>query len=253
MFTFPADAPAQFYAEIGGWWKLTVAGRTVDAVKFLALGAGLPALAAVAARRPGGAAARLMILVALAGFAATALTEPTWRQYLLPGFPPLFVLLALAWSERPPGRAERIAFALFVAAGLAPTIKGASRGVAMARATSDGAAIRAALDRARVTDPVFTMAPQILAAAGRAPDPRIAAGPFYFRSHGLIDAAREDRWRLLSADRLAAVPPPAVILIDATARGGDAPLNARLEAFALAHGYAGVPLASPRWRLYRRP
>ena len=48
-------------------------------------------------------------------------SQPQLRFLLLPMLPPLFVLLAWQWARRPPGRTTRLLFAVFAAAGLAPT------------------------------------------------------------------------------------------------------------------------------------
>lgn len=142
---FPATAPAEFYADRP--WKLSLLGKGADMLKFLALGPALLALAVIASRprRPG-----VLGLLLVAGLLAAALPMPTWRQYLLPALPPLFVLLALAWERVPPARWVRLLVIATVVAGLAPTLVTLtqSRGAtSLIAALSDGGAIRTALER----------------------------------------------------------------------------------------------------------
>ncbi|MBN9940449.1 hypothetical protein JND29_15310, partial [Listeria monocytogenes] len=72
---------------------------------FFALGPALLALVLVRRRLmwPG-----VVEWLVLAGLVAALLPFPTWRQYLLPVLPPLFVVLALVWDRAPPGRGLRI-------------------------------------------------------------------------------------------------------------------------------------------------
>jgi hypothetical protein len=203
--TFPARAPAEYYHMAP--WKMSWTAKAVDVVKFLALG---PALIAVAlALRGGWRRSPVVAVVGVAGLIAAVLPFPTWRQYLLPMLPPLFVLLALAWEQHPPVRWVRIAAVVLVCAGVAPRIAGLVAGggggtgrVPLLAALRDGRAVRAALDRAGVAGPVATLSPQFLAATGRLPDARFATGPFYFRSHALVAPGAEAGLRLVSGDRL---------------------------------------------------
>jgi hypothetical protein len=251
---FPARAPAEFYADRP--WKLSLLAKAIDLLKFLALGPALLALVVVARRlrRPGA-----VELLLLAGLVAAALPMPTWRQYLLPALPPLFVLLALDWERRPPARWVRALFLATLGIGLAPTLVALaqSRGAtSLMAALSDGGAIRTALERAGVRGPVATLSPQFLGATRAVPDRRFSTGPFYFRSHGLLLDEREAGFRLVSADRLDALDaaPPAAVLVGGEGgwSSGDAALDARLERWALTRHYRRFPLDSARFRLYVR-
>lgn len=252
--TFPAAAPAEFYADRP--YKLSLLGKAIDTLKFLALGPALLALVVIRKRlqRPG----VLEILLA-AGLVAALLPLPTWRQYLLPVLPPLFVLLALEWQRARPARWMRVAVAVMVGAGLAPTlIKAAqSRGAtSLPSALAEGGKIQAALDQAGVRGSVATLSPQFLGATHALLDRRFATGPFYFRSHALLSADREAALHLVSADRLAALDqaPPAAILVGGEGgwSSGDAALDAKLEHWALMRRYRAVAIANARFRLYVR-
>jgi len=260
VLTFPALAPDQMYREAGRAFKLSLAFKGVDTLKFLALGTALPAIVAVAVRwrRREHGVARLLDVMILAGLVAALLPEPTWRQYLLPILPPLFVRLAIAWQARPPARWERIGFALFFFAGLAPSVEGvvlaARGGIPMVVAVSDGAAIRRAMDQQGLDGPVASLAPQYVAATGRPIDPRFAAGPFYFRSHDLLDATDEERFTLLSAQRLTPDRLPRLVLVggDAGAEGGDSALEAALARAAGPSAQAITQIRGGKFTLYVR-
>jgi hypothetical protein len=190
---------------------------------------------------------------------AALLPLPTWRQYLLPALPPLFVMLALESQRARPARWMRVMVAVSVGAGLAPTLIEAaqSRGAtSLLAAVSEGRAIAVALDQAGVRGPIATLSPQFLGATHALPDRRFATGPFYFRSHALLPAPREAAMHLVSADRLVGLDqaPPAAILVGGEGgwSSGDAMLDARLERWALMRHYRAVPIASARFRLYVR-
>lgn len=261
VLRFPTIAPEQYYAA-GRAWKLAIWMRGLDTVKFLALGAALPALIVAARTRDRGRVERLLDLLIVAGLVSALLPAPTWRQYLLPMLPPLFVRLALAWQARPPRRAMRIACAVFAAAGLAPSAvtlaTSAANGLPLARAIRDGAAIRETMDRAGAAGPVATLSPQFVPATGRAIDPRFAAGPFYFRSDSLLSPADEARFSLVSrrnaAAALAAAPPGAILVGGEGAwTSGDARLDAALERIARDAGWRAVAVAGTPFRLYLAP
>ena len=253
---FPALAPAEFY--VGHPWKMSLAAKAVDALKFLALGPPLLALVVVGMRRR---RHHVMETLLLAGFVAALLPFPTWRQYLLPAIPPLFVLLALAWETGLPGRALRIGIVVTACAGLATTVASAIGSAGdpwMAIALREGAAIRAGLDRAGVSGPVATLSPEFLPRTKRLPDPRFAAGPFYFRSSHLLGPEAEARFHLVSGARTGDLErdPPQALLVGGEApwTAGDSDVDAVLESWAVGHSYRAVPIASRRFRLYvKRP
>lgn len=243
VLTFPARAPADFYADRP--WKLSMAAKGVDTLKFLALG---PALLAVVAVWRGRGMRGPWRWLALAGFVAALMPEPTWRQYLLPALPPLFVMAALAIERCPPGRAMRLAAIPFVIAGLVPSAIALASGGGMPAAMGERRAIAAALGpHGRVA----TLSPQFVAD----PDPRFATGPFAFRIRSFLSAKDETARRILTprtlAVRFAACPPGAILIggegkWTSGADGADAPL----EAWARAHGWRQVPVASRRFRLW---
>ncbi|UIJ46084.1 DUF2029 domain-containing protein [Sphingomonas cannabina] len=251
---FPGQAPAEYYQATGRSWKLSSAIKLLDLLKFLALGPALLAFTLVAPHRR----SRLLSWLIVAGVLAALLPTPTWRQYLLPLLPPLFVALAMRWQEQPPGRALRVACAVFAVAGLAPSIGALIQGHGLGTAMAESFAIGRALDAAGARGLVTTLSPQFVPATGRPIDPRFAAGPFYFRSHGLLSAAEEWSQHLVARDHLVVafvVAPPAAILVGGEGKwtAGEDALDRVLEDWATAHGWRRVPVASARFRLYVPP
>lgn len=248
--TFPAMAPEEYYHATGRGWRTGVGAKLVDTLKFLAFGPALLAIpVALRARLRDGRALDVLLAAAVV---ASVLPTPTWRQYLLPMLPILFVRLAIALSQRPPGRRLRYAFAAFAVIGFVPTIVSLASGrPAMPTAIRAADAVDDRLDAAGIDDGVVTLAPELL--AGRSPDPRFSAGPFYFRSRALLDAADEQAFDLVSHRRLHLLGRPSALLTGAEAwTSGDPRLDAVLDRWARDNGYRAHPL-SDRLTLWLRP
>ncbi|MES3153634.1 ArnT family glycosyltransferase [Sphingomonas faeni] len=247
VLAFPGQAPTEWYQARP--WKLSNAAKIIDTLKFLALGPALLAIVATTGRRHRWHL--ILDLLILAGLIAALAPVPTWRQYLLPMLPALFVRLALFWHAHPPGKSMRIAAVVFACAGLAPTIEAvASGGIPMHDAMRDASAVRQALDREHVAGPVATLSPQFL--PGRAIDPRFAAGPFYFRSTALLNAGQERHFRLVSHARIALLGQPPAILTggEGAWSSGDDRIDAALATYAIRQGYRAVPVPGTRFTLY---
>ena len=244
---FPGQAPTEWYQSRP--WKLSNTAKIIDTLKFLGLGPALLAIVATTGRRHRWHL--ILDLLILAGLIAALAPVPTWRQYLLPMLPALFVRLALVWHAHPPGKAMRIAAVVFACAGLAPTVEAvASGGIPMLDAMRDAAVVREILDREHVAGPVATLSPQFL--PGRAIDPRFATGPFYFRSTALLDARQEYALHLVSQARTHLLDYPSAILTDGEGAwsSGDDQIDAVLAAYARSHGYRPVPVPGTRFTLY---
>ena len=260
VIRFPTAAPEQFYAA-GRAWKLALWARALDTVKFLALGPALLAAVLVARDRRRDRLAVLLDVMIVAGLIAAILPAPTWRQYLLVMLPPLFVRLSLVPALAMPGRSLRAAALVFAVAGLAPSAvtlaKAIDTGPPLLTAMRDGAALRTALDRAGVAGPVATLAPQFVPATGRPIDPRFAAGPFYFRSTGLLSPTVARAFVLLDRSaalaQLSAAPPAAIVTGgEGGWTSGDARLDASLVASA-GTGWRATAVAGTPFTLYVRP
>ncbi len=247
VLDFPGRAPTEWYQARP--WKLSNAAKIIDTLKFLALGPALLAIVATTGRRHRWHL--ILDLLILAGLIAALAPVPTWRQYLLPMLPALFVRLALVWHAHPPGKAMRIGTVVFACAGLAPTVEAvASGGIPMLAAMRDAAVVREILDREHVTRPVATLSPQFL--PGQAIDPRFATGPFYFRSTALLDARQEYALHLVSQARTHLLGYPSAILTggEGAWSSGDDRIDTVLAAYARHHGYRAVPVPGTRFTLY---
>lgn len=258
VFDFPANAPADYYLADGRGWKLSLGAKALDTLKFLALGPALLALAFILRGR-GRSDSRLLDAMLLAGLIAALLPAPTWRQYLLPILPPLFLRLALALDASPPSRAWRIAGVTFAVAGLAPSVEALfTPRPGMAQALHESRAIAAALDRAGVRGPVASLSPQFLAASRRPPDRRFAAGPFVWRTHAVPAPDREQALHVVTPRTIDAqfgprgIWGPAAILVGGEDRwtAGDPALDIPLEEWARRQDWQSVPIDSDRFRLY---
>jgi len=258
VLRFPAIAPEQFYAA-GRAWKLALWARGFDTLKFLALGPALLALVLVVRNRRRDALAVMLDVMILAGLIAALLPAPTWRQYLLVMLPPLFVRLSLVPVPRWGVRRAGIVFAL---AGLAPSIvtlaTAFATGFPLVAAIRDGAALDTAFDRAEVIGPVATLSPQFVPATGRPIDLRFAAGPFYYRSAGLLAPAEERAFGLISratAPGALTADPPAVIVTGGEGdwTSGDSRLDGSLASIARAAGYRASAVPGTPFTLYVAP
>jgi len=249
-FTFPARGPAEYYALRP--WKMSLLAKAIDTLKFLALGAALPALALMARdawrRRELG----LLDWLILAGLIAALLPFPTWRQYLLPALPALFVRLSMI---PPPSRTWRIAFAVFATAGLAPSVAALADpdGLSLTQALHEGRTVGRILDQHGLAGPIATLSPQMLPAANRLPDPAFATGPFYFRSTNLLDATQEHALHMISRARVNLDGSTILTGGEGPATSGDASLDRALSQAALDAGYAAIPVPGTRFTLYVAP
>jgi len=245
---YHASAPKAWYAAIGQTGRLGLLAKIPDTLLALAVGPALEVLAVVlviaVARRSQRAAAslprRLIEVLALAGMAAALAPAPTQRQYFLPLLPYLFILWGLGETglARPlPWRsalnaavmvgavigAGRLAYltgdcALRLARGELPPVLALE-----ANARWVGARLKAAGAAGRIATP----SPQAVASSGQDLDPRLAAGPFFYRTGDLTSDADQARLRALSPRTLAAgldAGPPAAIVVGLEGKAG---LNGR--------------------------
>lgn len=256
VIRFPTLAPSEYYAATERAWKLGLGTKLFDLAKFLLLGpAAIGLWIVIGARRR---APRVLLVLMAAGLAAAALPTPSWRQYLLPALPPLFVLLAWHWTRQPPAQWMRRAVLAFVLIGIAPTTAGLAAAVSshnqLATASAAARAVGAALDDGGYAGPVTTLSPQFLPTIGRLPDVRFATGPFYFRSRGLLSPSQERAASLLGHRRLGQVAFADIVLVGGEDgwTSGDRRLDAVLETAAIGAGYQRLPGAFGRFRVYVR-
>jgi hypothetical protein len=249
-FTFPARGPAEYYALRP--WKMSLLAKAIDTLKFLALGAALPALALVARDAWRRRVLGLLDWLILAGLIAALLPFPTWRQYLLPALPALFVRLSMI---PPPSRTWRIAFAVFATAGLAPSVAALADldGLSLTQALREGRTVGRILDQHGLSGPIATLSPQILPTANRLPHPAFATGPFYYRSTNLLDARQEHALHLISQARVNLDGSTILTGGEGPATSGDASLDRTLSKAALHAGYHAIAVPGTRFTLYVAP
>ena len=266
VFSYPSEAPRLWYDEIGHGHRL---GFRHHLLLFagLAQGAALIGLLVVGWRAwsdrrrwPNALGERTLIAAAAGGLVAAALPNPFNPPYLMPLLPPLFVLLALAIERG--GRPSRwvvAAVAATVLWGLYPTasaaVKAVKHGLPVVALKRDGRAIGQALEDGGVTGPVATLNGQFVAGVGLPVDARFAAGPFLYRTRGLMT---ENQLRAFPAitrdsDALFAERPPAAILTGFEARKKKSSrLDQRLDDQARRLGF--VPAATTgMWTLWLPP
>lgn len=214
---FPASAPAQYYSEIGKAWRLGPA-RFLQLLEAAAIGPALIGAIEVARRnwkeRWWDDPVRRAILAAAAGGLLSAiLNKPFQIFYLLPALPPLFVLVALLFSEPRP-RWLSGALGLFVIAGLFPVggwfVSAGGNGMAALDAGRRSEALQEALREQHLGGPVATLAGQYVEEV----DPRFAAGPFLYRTHGFVSAEQAWEWHIVTGDQPAdfSLAPPVAIV-----------------------------------------
>lgn len=244
---FPATAPTQYYNEIGETWRLGPF-RFVRLLTSAAVGPALIAAIEVAREWNGrwmhDPVRRAMLGAAVGGLASTALNKPFHIVYLLPALPPLFVLAALLFSEgeRRPAWLKGI-WGLCIAVGFVPlttwVVQAKTSGIVPAldeqrRSEALGEALRAL----HVSGAIATVASQYVPDARAEIDPRFAAGPYLYRTRGLVSAKQAREWQIVtreSAVPLAESPPSAIVTgSDPDVQGAE---EAELAAQAKALGY----------------
>ncbi len=269
------DGPVSLYTAIGKAAELGPLQKAQDLLVALLLGTGFPALGLVVlsawrARRRAGGIDRtpgFLLAMLLAGGIGAALPTPTHRQYLLPLLVPLFVALGpvLAAARTPrDGRRVVALLAIFGLAGLFGTARQAARNVAgtdrlpALAAERDADWIGARLAERGAHGSIATFSPERMVDSGLAIDPRLATGPFVFRSGALLRADTATALNVLIPANLVAgldLFPPAAILTgyESRRRNGVVPLDAYLDNYVRARGYAALPLPDGIGRLLIRP
>lgn len=221
---------------------LTASTKVLRLMKYAAAGVILPALAVMLIDRlgqRGGRNDRLALLdaVIIAALVSAYLPDPSFRQYLVPLLPALFLRFGLTFDKlrgrgRPWGLAILAAFAI---GGLIRTSKqvihATREGLPMLTVLADARWLRARMGNGSVV----TLAPDRIAGAGVQIDPRFVTGPFLFRIEGRLADEAEAAVPSLSAheiDAAFAVCPPDTIVTGVERRpvlryprGLDAPLD----------------------------
>jgi hypothetical protein len=270
VLRFPTVAPAMWYEGTGQAWKLGVPAKALDLTKFLALG---PALVTtyllardVRRKEAAGGSNRLpclyLDLLAAAGLVAAFLPSPVWRQYLIPALPPLFVRLGLIFEAERPQQRVLLPLLVSAAVGLAPSLlalveAGRSGALPLAQATSEAHRIGGIVRAAGAEGTVAGLSPNYWVDSGLPLDPRFAAGPFVFRTKGLIPPREQRALHLISLDSYRTElrrHPPAVLITggEPAPVGNGLTLDGALDRFATDNGYRRISAAGSRFTIYAR-
>ncbi len=278
---YHATAPRVWYAAIGQSHRLSPLAKIPDGLFALAVGPALEVLAAVVAltvmRLRAGVKAtpgrRLIEILAMAGLAAALAPTPTQRQYFLPLLPFLFILWGLGEADLrgPPSRRLRQVMTAAIAVG---ALIGAGRyaylvGESAARLAQGGLPpilqvtdqahwIGGRLAAAGVGGDIVTPSPQAVADSGSPLDPRLAAGPFFYRTGDLVSDRQQRRLHAISPRSLAAFldeGPPAAIVVGLEPRQGPSgrSVDDDFRAYAKARGYRRQTSPTGPAELFIRP
>jgi 4-amino-4-deoxy-L-arabinose transferase-like glycosyltransferase len=250
VFTYSLAAPALWWSDLGQAADLDPMHRIAKLIAFAALGASLPALAAAVLDRRRGDDDRLLLdLMIAGGVVAAYLPVPFFTQYLVPLLAPLFARFALA-LESLDGLLRRrllVATAIGCVAGLVVAF-----GVRFSRFdVVDSIRLGRQVEVLAGGGPVVTLSPERIAGGSLRLDPRFAAGPFLYRTHGDLGRLAESRGRAVALDGLAGAldaKPPSVVLVggEAERRGQVYPdgLDEPLVRWAADRNYRPVNLES---------
>lgn len=257
VLDYSLEAPQQWRVLTGKWVMLTPTDKLGRLLGFALLGAPLAALLLVGwdrLRRGTGEHAALTLLdpVIAAALVAAYLPDPSFRQYLVPVLPALFLRLGLTFDRQRwlRGPLLVVLVALSLTAGLTRTgreaVQSWREGSPVLAAAADADVIANAVPAGRIA----TLAPERVAGIGLALDPRFAAGPFLFRTHGALADRVEAITGALTDESAAAgldARPPAALLIGTEPqpyRGEPRGLDGILARWAHDNGYRPVPLPS---------
>ena len=243
---YAAQAPFDWYASAGAGHRLTLASKLWETAKALLAGPAALALAWIVWRRLRGGwrrdpAVRLLDLLIVAGLIAALLPTPTWRQYVIPLLPPLFVALGLDFSRAPPPRALWAGLGAFAALGLVQPAQWLGSGaLGPIDAVREAHWIGGRLRSAGAPGPIATLSPQVVLNSGAPLDRRFATGPFFYRTGDAVPDDVQRRMHVVSRRTLGRfldeAPPGAIVTgYESDSRGID--LERPLRAWAAARRY----------------
>jgi 4-amino-4-deoxy-L-arabinose transferase-like glycosyltransferase len=199
----------------------------------------------------------------VAGCVAAMLPQPTFRQYVIPILPPLFVRFGAIRGPIAPRRGLQLVFAVALVLGLvrigSDSVSALRRGSPILLAVTDGDWLGEHLDDSGAPGKAVSLSPERFAGGKLDIDPRFAMGPFMYRMRGLTTPAEELRMHVVTRERLDQAlnyaPPPAIVtggegLSTPGAPGG---LDAPLRQWAERHAYRRMQSPSGILSLYLRP
>ncbi|MFZ3484416.1 glycosyltransferase 87 family protein [Sphingomonas sp. 3-13AW] len=199
----------------------------------------------------------------IAGCIAAMLPQPSFRQYVIPILPPLFIRFGAIHGPIAPRRSLQLVFAVTLVLGIwrtgAESVGALRDGSPILLAVADGAWLGDHLDDSGAPGMAASLSPERFAGGRLDIDPRFAMGPFLYRMHGLMTADEERRMHVVtreSLDRAFRNTPPSAIVTGGEGRSTpDAPggLDAPLKRWAERHNYRRMQSPSGTLSLYLRP
>jgi len=254
VFEYGAQAPFDWYRLNGAGYRLGLDWKLIDTATALLRGPAWLALALVALttfRRTKHSDAHLLLdLLIVAGLVAALLPTPTWRQYVIPLLPPLFVRLGSAWTEGAVSAGWRRiaigAFAVTALVGLAEPVRWASRALkgkaTPITITREAHWIGERLRSAGAKGEIATLSPQVVIDSGFPVDRRFATGPFVYRSGERLSDDEQRAFHVTSPRTLelflAERPPIAIVTgYEGRDKSNRIDLDGGLRAFAMRNGY----------------
>lgn len=186
VFTYGLEAPQQWWAAVGEGDSLTPFVKLAKLLKYAAMGPMLLALICAALDRRRSPSLLLLDLAILGGLIAAYLPDPSFRQYLAPLVPPLFLRFALTLGNLEEPRRKILLFLTAAAciAGLVPTvsrtIKSLRHGSELGQLIAQGPRIA----RLAAGATIVTLSPERIAGSDVNLDRGFVTGPFLFRTHG---------------------------------------------------------------------
>lgn len=198
----------------------------------------------------------------IAGCIAAMLPQPSFRQYVIPILPPLFVRFGAIHGPIAQRRSLRLVLAVTLVLGLwrttSESIAALRGGSPILFAVADGDWLGEHLDDSGMPGKAVSLSPERFAGGKLDIDPRFAMGPFLFRMRGLATPAEEQRMHMVtreSLDRvLSSAPPPAIVTGGEVRSTPAAPggLDAPLRGWAERNAYRRLQSPSGILSLYLR-
>ncbi|MFV0625525.1 glycosyltransferase 87 family protein [Sphingomonas sp. ac-8] len=198
----------------------------------------------------------------VAGCIAAMLPQPSFRQYVIPILPPLFVRFGAIHGPIASRRGMQLGFAATLLLGLwrttSETVATLRGGSPILLAVVDGDWLGEHLDDSGAPGMAVSLSPERFAGGKLDIDPRFAMGPFLFRMRGLMTPAEEQRMHVVTRDRLdralTSAPPPAIVTggEGRSTPGAPGGLDAPLRHWAERNAYRRMQSPSGMLSLYLR-
>jgi 4-amino-4-deoxy-L-arabinose transferase-like glycosyltransferase len=216
VFAYNLEAPVQWWSSISAAAELEPLRRAVKLLGFASQGSILVALISIPIDQNSTEDRLILNFMIVAGLVASFLPKPALVQYMVPLLPPLFARFALALDSAPAVSRKALLILTGVGsiAGLVSGLVVRFDGLELFRSVHSGRQV-ALLAK---NGPVVTLSSEFVAGDGVLLDPRFAAGPFLYRTHGQLARAAQAEGRAVTAESVndaLTLHPPAVVVVGA--------------------------------------